>query len=101
MRDAGERQQVMLADGAERDGPGQHQLVITLVVGERGQPQRPRVEQLRVGAGHPRRGLPQILAVDGDPQRRKEVGCGLACCVHIDAGAVSRYAQCCARSRHG
>jgi hypothetical protein len=67
VREAGERQQVMLADGAERDGTGQHQLVVPLVVGERRQPQGPRAQQLCVGAGHPGRGLPEILPVEVDP----------------------------------
>ena len=38
--DPGERQQVVLAQRVERDVPGQHQLVVALVVGEGGQVER-------------------------------------------------------------
>jgi hypothetical protein len=86
MGEAGERQQVVLADDAERDRAGQHQLVVPLIVGEGGQPQRPGVEQFRVRAGHPGRGLPHFLAVDVDAQRGQEIGRGPAGRVDIDAG---------------
>jgi hypothetical protein len=73
VRDAGEQQHVMLAQGPERDGTGQHQLVVALVVGEGGEPERPGGKQLRVGAGHPGRGGPPLLAVQVDPERGQEV----------------------------
>ncbi len=41
---AGERQQMVLAHRTERDFAGDHQLVVALDVGERGQPQRLGVE---------------------------------------------------------
>ena len=37
VRDADERQQVVLAHRLHRDGAGEHQLVVALVVGERGE----------------------------------------------------------------
>jgi hypothetical protein len=50
---AGEREHVMLAQGVERDVPGQHELVVTLVVRERRQVERPRRQQLGIGSGNP------------------------------------------------
>jgi hypothetical protein len=49
MRDADERQQVVLADRAERDAAREDELVVALVVGERRQVERARAEQLGVG----------------------------------------------------
>jgi hypothetical protein len=37
VRDAGERQEMVLADRPHRDRPGEHQFVVALVVGEGGQ----------------------------------------------------------------
>jgi hypothetical protein len=52
-RRPGERQQVVLADGGERDVAGEHHLVVALVVGEGGHLERPGAEHLGVRAGHP------------------------------------------------
>jgi len=57
-----------------------------------------RVEQLRVGAGHPGRGIPQVLGVDRDTQRRQEIGRGAPRRLQVDARAVVRDVQC---PRHG
>src|SRR5579862_2143391 len=91
----------MLADGAERDVARHHELVVTLVVGERRQPQRPRVEQLRVRAGHPGRSLPQVLGVHLDPQGLQEVARGPLRRVQVDTGGLARDLQRGVGARHG
>jgi hypothetical protein len=48
VRDAAERQHVVLAQRPEGDVPGQHELVVPLVIGERGEVERVRAERLRV-----------------------------------------------------
>ena len=73
MGDAGERQQVVLADRSHRDATGQDELVVALVVGEGGQVERARAEQLGVGASHPRRRARQALTVQTDTESLKEI----------------------------
>jgi hypothetical protein len=53
VREAGERQQMMLAQGAERNVPGQDHPVVSVVVGERGCVELARREQFGVGGGDP------------------------------------------------
>jgi hypothetical protein len=75
VRCAGEGQHVVLAEGPERDVAGQHQLVITVVVGEGGELERPRGKQFHERAGHPGRCDQAFLPVEVDPERDQEV-CG-------------------------
>ncbi len=94
MRNAGEEQHVMLAEGPERDGASQHQLVVALVVREGGEPERPRGKQLCVGAGHPgRRGSP-FPAVEIDPERGEEVRGGPLRGGQVPGGALSIVEVC-------
>ena len=76
MRDPGERQQVVLADRPERDVTSEYQLVVGLVVGERGRCEGGRGEQLRIGAGHPQRRVGELVLTDVDTQREEELPCG-------------------------
>ena len=91
----------MLADRPEWDGARQHELVVTLVVGERRQPKRLSVEQLCVGAGHPGRRLAQSLPVEIDPECGKEVRGGSLRRFQVDARIVVRSQQCRSRQPHG
>jgi hypothetical protein len=74
VRDALERQHVVLAQRLHRDVPGQHQFVVPLVVGERRQLELPGREHLGVRVGHSPRGLGQVRAVRIPPERHQQVG---------------------------
>jgi hypothetical protein len=86
-------QQVVLADGTERDSTRQHKLVVAVVVGERGQPERPGVEQLCVGAGHPVRRLAQPFTVELDATGREEVRSGALRRFQVDSRPSGCYPQ--------
>jgi hypothetical protein len=94
VRDAGEREQVVLAHRAHRDRAGQHELVVVLVVGERREVELGGREQLRVGAGHPGRSLLQALTVGGDAKRPKERAGGLLCRLEIDLRGRRGHPKC-------
>jgi hypothetical protein len=67
---------VVLAQRVERDVPGQHQLVVALVVGERGEVELARGEQLAVGGGHPAGGVGHMRVVGVLAQRHQQVADG-------------------------
>jgi len=71
-----ERQQMVLTQGAEPDMGRHDQLVVALVIGERGRLERRRREQLGVSAAHPgwRCGEPPVRAVN--PQGVEQLGRG-------------------------
>ena len=69
VRDADERQQVVLAQRVERDRGRHHQLVVAAVVGEGRRRERHRRQQLGVHAGHPRGRLGHALGRRVDAQR--------------------------------
>jgi hypothetical protein len=73
VRDAPEREHVVHAQRVERDRSGDDQLVVALVVGERGCPERPWGEQLRVGVGDPTRGLLQRFRSGVGAERAQEL----------------------------
>ena len=83
VRDADEGQQVVLAQRREGDVPGDDELVVALLVRERRQAERARLEQLGVRRRHPPRGVAQRLARDVLPERDEQVGdgCGGGCLV--------------------
>jgi hypothetical protein len=67
-----EGKEVMLAQRLERDATGENQLVVALVVGERGEVERGRAEQFDVGVGDSPRRVGQVyvgrVAAEGDEQ---------------------------------
>jgi hypothetical protein len=66
--DTPERQQVVLAQRAQWDRPGHHQLVVALVVGEGGGAERRRGEQLGEGVRDPARGAGKALGAQVGPE---------------------------------
>ena len=74
VRDADERQQVVLAQGVELDLAGDDQLVVAAVVGERGRAERLRRELLDVRVDHPPRRLCQRPVLDVDAERLQQLG---------------------------
>ena len=76
VRDPVERQQMVHAQRVEGDRARHDQLVVAVVVGERGRPEGLGREQLRVGVGHPARRLPQPLGVDTRAQRPQQLARG-------------------------
>jgi hypothetical protein len=88
-----ERQEVVFAQRLERDVAGQHQLVVALVVGERGQVERAGREQLGVGARHPLGRLGQVLrrrvVAERDEQVANRPGGG----VEVDGAAIMDHPQ--------
>ena len=101
VRDAREGQQMVLADRPERDGPGQDEFVVALVVGERGQLQRLGIEQFRVGPRHPGRCFPQSGPVNIDPQGGEEVRGGVLRRRQVDAARIAGYVQLRPGGQHG
>jgi hypothetical protein len=67
-----EGKEVVLAQRLERDATGENQLVIALVIGERGEVERGRAEQFEVGVGDSPRRVGQVsvgrVAAEGDEQ---------------------------------
>src|SRR5215213_2628197 len=74
MGDAAERQQVVLAQGVERDVARYDELVVTAVVRERGGVEVRGRQQLGVHGGHPARRIAPRLVVEVDAERGQEVG---------------------------
>ena len=80
VRDAEEREHVVLADRVHRDAARQHQLVVALVVGERGEVEGARAEHLGVGRAI-RRGVSAVDAgVEATPSavRNAAAACSAA-----------------------
>lgn len=73
VRHTDERQQMVLADGPHGDAAGQDEFVVVLVVGEGGQVEGARAEQLGVGARHPARCAAQALGGGGDAEGGQEL----------------------------
>ena len=76
MGDASEGQQVVLAQRGERDGPGQDELVVALVVREGGGLEGLRGEQFGIGPGDTSRGVGEAFAVLVDAERVEQLGDG-------------------------
>ena len=76
VRDALERQHVVLAQRLHGDAARQHQFVVPLVVRERRQVELPRREHLGVRVGHPPRRVGQMRAVRIPPERHQQIGHG-------------------------
>ena len=72
VRNAVEREEVVLAERAERDVPYQYQLVVGLVIRKRREVERLGVQQLGIGVSHTSRRSGQVLGVgiatEGDEQ---------------------------------
>ena len=73
VRHPGEGQQVVLAQGVQRDVPGDDQLVVALVVGEGRQVELRGGQQLGVGGGHPAGRLGQVRVSRVAAQRPEEL----------------------------
>ena len=78
----GERQHVVLAERPHRDAAGDDELVVPAVVGERGEPERARSDELGQGGGHPFGCPRQRLDGQVDAQRLQQ-----------EAGASGRRGQ--------
>jgi hypothetical protein len=76
VRDADERQQVVLAHRPDRDVPGENQFVVPLVIGERGQVERARGEQFGVRVDHPAGRVPDAVVRQVQAERLEQVGGG-------------------------
>ena len=63
----------MHAQRVERDRPRDDQLVVAVVVGKRGRPERLRRQQLGVGVGDPARRLLERLGIDVGAERPQEL----------------------------
>jgi hypothetical protein len=74
VRHPGEGQQVVLAQGLQRDVPGDDQLVVALVVGEGRQVELRGGHQLGVGGDHPLRRLGQVRRCRVLAQRPEQRG---------------------------
>src|SRR3954469_4297861 len=70
---AHEREQVVLAKGVERDGPGHHQLVVAAVVGEARGIEGRRGEQLGVHGGDPPGCLAHALVTEIRTESREQI----------------------------
>src|SRR4051794_10756926 len=68
---------MVLAHAGERDVAGEDQLVIALVVAERGQGELSRGEELRIGLRHATRRIGQTLLADVEAKCREERGGGV------------------------
>ncbi|GAA2794453.1 hypothetical protein GCM10010441_19650 [Kitasatospora paracochleata] len=90
---ADERQQVVLAHRAHRDGPGEHQFVVSLLVGEGGQVERPGAEEFGVRPRHPGRRAAQPFRVGPHPQRPQELPGGLLRRGEVDAVGLADHPQ--------
>ena len=77
----------------ERDGAGEHQLVVVLIVGERGQPEGFRAEQLGVGLDDAPRCLRQVLGGHVLAERHEEIGDGLLSGDDVDGARVGYHPQ--------
>jgi hypothetical protein len=73
VRDALERQHVVLAQRLDRDVAGQHEFVVALVVRERGQVELARCQHLGVCVRHPARGVGQVVAVRVPAERLEQI----------------------------
>jgi hypothetical protein len=93
MGDADERQHVVLAHGVHGNRAGQHQLVVRLIVGKRGQLERARREHLGVRAGHPARRRTPALGVHRLAESREERFCGSLGSGQIDRRRVVQHPQ--------
>ena len=89
MRNPLEREHVVLAERVERDVPSQNELVVVLVVGERGGVGRAGRERLGVGRGDSTRCVARVLVVDVLAERGGELGDGALGASSVDLGAAS------------
>ena len=88
VRDVGhadERDQVVLAEGVERDRPGDDELVVALIVGEGRGRERLRREQLGVRLGHAQRRLAQPLGLRVDAERDQQLVHAVGGPLEVDA----------------
>lgn len=83
----------MFTDRLHWDRSGDDQLVISGVVGERGQVERAGTEHLGVGTRHPGRCRGQTLCVEVDTKRHQERGCSLLCGDQINSTPRLDYPQ--------
>ena len=74
--DADEGQHVVLAERLQRQVLHQHELVVTLVVGERGEVEVRAAGHLDQGPSHPARGLDEVLVVQVQAQGDEQVSGG-------------------------
>ena len=76
VRDADEGQHVVLAERLQRQVLHQYELVVTLVVGERGEVELRAAGHLDQGPSHPARGLDEVLVVQVQAQGDEQVSRG-------------------------
>jgi hypothetical protein len=93
VRDTGERQQVVLAQRVERDVACEDELVVALVVRERGQAERPRCEQLGVRGGDPARCVARVLVDLARAECDQQVADGALSGVEVDREAAADRMQ--------
>src|SRR4051812_40019070 len=83
VRDAHERQQMVLAERVERDVADEHELVVVAVVREGGGVERLGGQELGVSGGHPARRLAEALVAEIGAERLEQVAGGA-----LDRGLV-------------
>ena len=93
VRDPAERQQVVLAERLHRDAGGQDQLVVALVVGERGQVERRRGEELGVGVGDPAGVSARCGSAGSRPSARSRAATACSAAGRSTVGAAAHDAE--------